>query len=346
MQSVPANLRPLDMGDLLDAIFRLYRNNFLTFVGSVALLLVPFAIIQAVLSWQFQQSILANFPSPASPPAPGANPFDMMPFDLNSLSWIMLLSLVQMFIVFPIMYGGIIWVSKQRLNDQPVSIIGAYSYGARRILGVMGVSLLFGLLGLLIFGVPYVLLILAAVGAFTASLSSMASGGAESAESMVNTLLMFIPLVIVWLIGGLILMMWLGTRLVFAFQMVVIQGHDPITAFKRSWSLTRGSFWRVLGLFLLVLLLIFVLSVVVSLVLQSINTAVLFGSGAVWAGDMSIFPIMQAINTLFGYLMNVLFYPVYGIFSTLLYYDLLVRKEGSDLEQMMGEAMTLPEPQA
>lgn len=47
--SLPS-LRPLRMGELLDRVVRLYRQNFLTFVGIVALVQVPLAIIQLLLT--------------------------------------------------------------------------------------------------------------------------------------------------------------------------------------------------------------------------------------------------------------------------------------------------------
>jgi len=52
-QSLPA-LRPLRLGELLDQAIRLYRRNFLTFIGIIALVYVPLTVLQtasaAVLS--------------------------------------------------------------------------------------------------------------------------------------------------------------------------------------------------------------------------------------------------------------------------------------------------------
>lgn len=47
--SVPG-LRPLRMGELLDRIIRLYRQNFLTFIGIVALVQIPIVLLQLVLT--------------------------------------------------------------------------------------------------------------------------------------------------------------------------------------------------------------------------------------------------------------------------------------------------------
>lgn len=43
-------LRPLNLGELLDRAIRLYRQNFLKFIGIVALFQIPFTLIQLLLS--------------------------------------------------------------------------------------------------------------------------------------------------------------------------------------------------------------------------------------------------------------------------------------------------------
>jgi hypothetical protein len=50
IESSSPNLRPLRMGELLDRIVRLYRQNFLTFIGIVALVQVPLSIIQLLVT--------------------------------------------------------------------------------------------------------------------------------------------------------------------------------------------------------------------------------------------------------------------------------------------------------
>jgi hypothetical protein len=50
-------LRPLRLGELLDQAIRLYRNNFLTFVGIIALVEVPFAVLQIIWSVFYTQNL-------------------------------------------------------------------------------------------------------------------------------------------------------------------------------------------------------------------------------------------------------------------------------------------------
>ncbi len=44
------SLRPLRLGELLDQAVRLYRHNFMTFVGIIALVYIPYALMQIVSS--------------------------------------------------------------------------------------------------------------------------------------------------------------------------------------------------------------------------------------------------------------------------------------------------------
>ena len=64
METSPAipTLRPLRIGELLDRAIRLYRANFLTFIGIVALVYVPLMVLQVASSALFSSSI--NLSSP------------------------------------------------------------------------------------------------------------------------------------------------------------------------------------------------------------------------------------------------------------------------------------------
>jgi hypothetical protein len=72
-------LRPMSIGDMLDAAFRLYRQHFLTIIGIVALLQAPMAMLQFLAQLPYMQA-LQRFT--ARPPvlAPGASPLDIFPF--------------------------------------------------------------------------------------------------------------------------------------------------------------------------------------------------------------------------------------------------------------------------
>src|SRR5262245_21796366 len=55
-QAAPA-LRPLRLGELLDRAIRLYRRNFLTFIGIIAIVYVPLMILQTASSALLSSSL-------------------------------------------------------------------------------------------------------------------------------------------------------------------------------------------------------------------------------------------------------------------------------------------------
>ena len=60
-------MRPLTIGEILDQAFRLYRKNFLTFLGIVALIYIPFSPLNALLSYFMTASLTNRAPSPFLP---------------------------------------------------------------------------------------------------------------------------------------------------------------------------------------------------------------------------------------------------------------------------------------
>ncbi|MGD2175833.1 MAG: hypothetical protein PVJ27_10560, partial [Candidatus Brocadiaceae bacterium] len=66
-------LRPMGIGDILDVDFRLYAQNFLTFVGIMAVVYVPIMILQAA----FVGSLQAEFAATAME-GPRQNPERML----------------------------------------------------------------------------------------------------------------------------------------------------------------------------------------------------------------------------------------------------------------------------
>src|SRR5262245_15247554 len=52
VQPASAELRPMSIGDILDATFRLYRSRFVTFLTIALVAYVPYALIIAFLNMQ------------------------------------------------------------------------------------------------------------------------------------------------------------------------------------------------------------------------------------------------------------------------------------------------------
>jgi uncharacterized membrane protein len=122
-----------------------------------------------------------------------------------------------------------------------------------------------------------------------------------------------------FLIPGIVLL----CGLVLAFPSLVLEpGSSPTAALSRSWSLTRGSRWRMLGLLVTLVILLYIPIVAVGAL-----AAVVLPSGGV-SGTLS--PALLAL-ALVG-VMQMLLYPLLYCVLTVAYDDLRVREEGFDLE--------------
>jgi hypothetical protein len=93
-QALPTTLRPLRLGELLDRAIRLYRGNFLTFIGIIAVVYVPLMVLQSAASALMSSSILTGYSTPQE-------------LFANSGYWIGLLSILVLGLVRFILVQGI-----------------------------------------------------------------------------------------------------------------------------------------------------------------------------------------------------------------------------------------------
>jgi len=111
-------------------------------------------------------------------------------------------------------------------------------------------------------------------------------------------------------------------RLLFATQAIVLENLGGMDGLRRSWRLVRGSFWRVLGIAL-------VLSILVGIIGTGPVYLISFLTNALPSPAFAI-----VINATAQSLINIAVLPLQFAAFTLLYYDLRIRKEGFDLQLM------------
>jgi hypothetical protein len=133
----------------------------------------------------------------------------------------------------------------------------------------------------------------------------------------------------------------------------VLERQGPWRGLMRSLQLVRGSFWRVLGILVLTLIIIIIASLVLNIPFMLIEGATGgggFGTAAVTASVASV--IVAAIG---GIVVGAITRPLLAGVSVLLYLDMRMRKEGLDLvlrnaaqnQQVTGdEFATLWQPRA
>lgn len=115
------------------------------------------------------------------------------------------------------------------------------------------------------------------------------------------------------MVAGFCILIYFLVRWAFIWQAALLEGLSPIAALSRSSALVKKNWWPVLG----IMLLLFIITAVISAIL-------------------GIIPVLG--NTIGGILST----PIVTIGSTLLYYDLRVRKDGYSLESLKGELNIKP----
>lgn len=131
-------LRPLGLGELLDRAIRLYRANFLTFIGIIAVVYVPLMVLQTAATTLLTSSMLGGVSTPDE-------------LFTNSAYWIGLLStimlgLVQFVLVQGIATGALTRAVADNYLGKKTGILDAYRGIGKSWLTLIGALLLLGIL--------------------------------------------------------------------------------------------------------------------------------------------------------------------------------------------------------
>jgi len=130
-------------------------------------------------------------------------------------------------------------------------------------------------------------------------------------------------------IGALVFEILLAVRLSLTLPAVVLERLSPGVAIKRSWQLTRGSFWRMFGILLLTLLIVIVATYVLVIPFEILGGVAGGGFGMFGAPTASgTALIIAAVGSILAATVT---WPVFVGVNVLLYVDLRIRREGLDL---------------
>jgi hypothetical protein len=327
MDAAAPRMRPMSITDLVDAVFRVYRRHFLTFLGIVALLFVPMLLLQLTMTLAFGQAFFTDFLGlMAELPTfdPTTDSFSELSLG-NVLAFYVIsvgLSLLQGLIVMPLINGALTNAVAHDYHGQQTSMFGAYKLGGWRILWLLLGVMLVSFLSILLYMVPLGLFV--GVLAFTGAAISASGEGGGALLGVLLMILFFFGLIVVLLAAALI-------SLCFAFviPVIIIERRDPISAIGRSWKLVTSIFWRVLGVAVILFLL--------SLVFQAMAIVLGIFIGSIF-DPFTQYAMSQALGQIVDYGISMLLIPLFMITYTLLYFDARIRKEGYDLQMQMQQS--------
>jgi len=126
-------------------------------------------------------------------------------------------------------------------------------------------------------------------------------------------------------------LVWLAVRWVVAIPAMLAEGVGPIRGLDRSWTLTRGHWWRLAGTLLVMYLLQYGLSAALGVLGVPVAIVVPFVPDAVRGGIVLTVEVAAVSAVL----------PVVYLTVVLLYFDLRIRREDFDLDHLARQAVGL-----
>lgn len=141
--------------------------------------------------------------------------------------------------------------------------------------------------------------------------------------TFILSLLLFAAGVVFFIVPGVLA--W--AALFACYHAVVLEDADVSGAMSRSWQLTSERVWRTAGTLFVALLIPMALSMVATLI-------------PTWLAAVKLVPM--TVPRVAEQVMGIVTAPFGATFTTLLYFDLRVRKEGLDLDLLVDELSASP----
>lgn len=297
-------LQPLNLGELLDRMFSLYRKNFLLFFG---IMLLPSVLAMAA------GVIMALFRSPfmASRPASPAMVKTVAATAIGGFALVM----VAYWVVYSVALGASTFAVGDVYLGRAATIAASY----RRIRGRVGRLLwLMFLVALRVAGIFVVFSL--GLGLVMVPLVTMGRGVAAGVIAGLLTMML--------IFAGMAAMVWLMLRYSISIPSLVLEDVPARQAIRRSVQLMKGNYLRC---FLLLFLTVIIAYVSLIIFQGPFYVAILMtarhGQPAMW---------LLSLSSISGAIGQALSAPLIMIGLVLLYYDIRVRKEAFDLQLMMS----------
>ena len=291
------SLRPMNLGELLDRTFSLYKANFLLFFGVMAwpsVFAMGFALVNTIL-----QSVAAK-------PQAGVVGVYMV----AGLGGGFILLMMAYWIAYTIALGATTFAVSDVYLGNNATIWGSFRKMRGRTWRLMR---LMGWIGLQLIGVFVALVAVISLAGFTMG----------AAGRIVGVVLMVIMIPVL-----IFLPIWIMLRNGVAVPALMLENLKAREASRRSVHLMKGNLGRA---FLVVLLMVLVTYTVMFIFQGPFFVAAVFMSSH---GQPSYW--MMGLGSVLGAVGGALGAPLLMIGLVLLYYDIRVRKEAFDLQLLMG----------
>lgn len=298
-------LRPLMFGEIIDGSFQTIRRNAKAMLGAALLAQSLVVVLTAVLT----ASSVASAASLESW-IESLNDQDMVSVGFAFLAAVLLVGVLTVFLSAVLQGAMVVPVARSVLNRttgfRQMWMLARSRAGA--LIRLACLMVLGWLLGMALF-VGLAVFVVAAAGGIGA--------------------LILLPVGF----GGVALSVWIYIKILVAPAAVVIEELGAVDGLRRSWQLTRGNWWRVLGITLVVAIMVGIIAQVVTIpvsLLPAFYTSVVSPHGG---ADQAIAAAvaMAVVTAIVTALVGAVGYAFQTAVMALLYLDLRMRKDGLDI---------------
>lgn len=308
-------LRPLSIGDIYQGAFAAIKTNARTMFGFTAALLGVVLVISIATNYAIINLVLPNYLSPSSP---YAAIFTSLSGSFSQLGG----SLLQ--VLATVLLSGLIVVAVSRsVLGRVASSKEVWERTKSKFLPLIGLNIITSIIS--------GLMMIIGIVVFFVLLASVASTAKTDREFLQDLGVSLVGLLILMVISALV-SSYLSIKFSVASPAMVLENLGVFAAIGRSWSLTRGNFWRLFG--------INILTAIITSMVAGIFGGIAGALGAIFVvvGSSSPEDIIASLNTTYILTMvmstiaQLLILPFTSSINALLYIDLRMRKEGLDVE--------------
>jgi len=302
-------LRPLALGDILNGAVTLARRNPAATFGLAAIVMTVYGVISTLVDGLTRSRLAAVQTTLNNSKTPTLQQVgDLYGNLLTALVPLLLVTVVLSLVLNAALTGMLSAVIGRGVLGRTTGLSAAWRAG--RIGAVLGATLLLFLLGIGVL-VPLVIVV------------------------VVLALLHLTPVaVLVGVLGGIgavVFEILLVVRLSLTLPAVVLERISPVDAIKRSWRLTNGSFWRLLGILLLTAIIVGIAGAVLTTPFTLVGALIGHGSAGLFSVGTTTSAAALVIGGIGTILATTVTRPISAGVNVLLYVDLRMRREGLDL---------------
>ncbi len=315
-------LRPLSLGEIYDGAFQALRTNPRTMLGMTAVVVTVMAVVDLLVSLFAADSLttLTGLTDPGREVT--SADLDVVFGSLEVLGVGLVVSTVASLIGLSVVTGLLTFAVSQAVLGRRVPLGELWQRTRGRLLPLVGLTLLVGLALVAAMVVPVVPGVV--VLAFSTPLG--------------------VGLLLLGLLAGLGAFLWLYGRLALVAPALLLEDQGVLGAWRRSWALSRGSFWRVLGIVVLTVVITMITVTIVSAPFAGGSLVISVVSGDDPAAAAGVAPAQLVLQAVGDVVARTIVYPFTAAVTALLYIDLRMRREGLDVQ--LARAATRDHPAA